>query len=290
MGVDAAVSSARRMVSEGKVDILDVGGMSTAPGAADVSEEEEICRVVPVIKALRQDETVTAKGKRTPISIDTFRSRVARAALEAGADIINDVTAGRADPAILTLAAELGCPIVLMHSRGDASSMNKLAQYAQEEGGVVSGVRRELVESVRAALKAGVKRWNIILDPGIGFAKDCQGNLELLAGLGELTAPRHGQIDGQEDVEGPRAQLENFPLLVGPSRKRFVGTLVGAGRSANAEETVSVPAKERAWGTAAAVSACVGSAVVDVVRVHDVAEMRDVISVADGIYRRARRS
>jgi dihydroneopterin aldolase/2-amino-4-hydroxy-6-hydroxymethyldihydropteridine diphosphokinase/dihydropteroate synthase len=251
-----AVESAIQHVQDGAT-IIDVGGMSTRPGAADISEEEEANRVVPVIRALRE------AGISVPISIDTFRASVAEAACAAGASIVNDISAGALDPKMLETCASLGVPVVLMHMRGDPSTMTSLTSYAEDDDDVLPGVRRELADRVRSALLAGVRRWNIILDPGVGFAKDLQGNLQLIRDLPRLTEPG--------------SELEGYPVLVGASRKRFLGTLTGR------EEP-----KQREFATAAAsVAAIAGGA--DIVRVHDVRGLSDASKVADAVYRQPTR-
>lgn len=254
--LEASLTSALEHVKLG-AHILDIGGMSTRPGAADVSPEEEAARVVPLVKALRE------KGVKVPISIDTFRPEVARAAISAGADIINDVLGG-AEEGMLAVMADLDVPVVLMHSRGTPSTMSRLTEY--EGGDVVAGVRSELAQRVQDALDAGVKRWNIILDPGIGFAKTGEDNLVLLR---SLPASLGHDVPATEDG----AWLKEFPSLVGLSRKRFIGTLTG-----------KEVAKDRVLGTAAAVTVSVAGGA-DIVRVHDVEAMVDVVKVADGIYR-----
>ena len=288
LDVRSAVEVAQQMVRDG-VDVLDIGGMSTAPNAADVDEKDEIARVVPVIAAIRR------AGMRVPISIDTFRSAVAHAALQAGADLINDVSAGARDAAMFQVAREHHCPIVLMHMRGDSKTMNGLSQYA--EGDVVGTVRRELEARLEMALREGVRRWNIILDPGIGFAKNMQGNLALLRGLASLQAgasasssgahslsrsstPPPPALDEHDDAVAPSQDslmpnysLRSFPILLGASRKKFLGTITGKTR-----------AKDRMAGTAAACTAGI-LAGVDVIRVHDVQEMVDVAKTADAIAR-----
>lgn len=260
-----AVERAREMV-EGGVDVLDVGGMSTAPGAPEISAEEEIARVVPVIRALQEDITCCI-----PISIDTFRASVAEAALKAGAKIINDVSGGSRDPAMLPLAAQQGCPIILMHMRGDSSTMTSLAEY---NGDVVAGVGRELFERVTSALSAGVRRYNIILDPGLGFAKAAADSVRLMRGLERITG-LHGSRGGIEPGHSACA-LPHFPMLIGPSRKRFLGRLIG--------ETAPDPAG-RLNATLATCAAGVATGCVDMVRVHDVKETRDAVAVADAMLR-----
>lgn len=290
VGVKDAVLTARKMVEEG-VDVIDIGGMSTAPNAVEISEEEEISRVVPVIRAIRQ------AGLIIPISIDTFRSKVAHKSLLAGANIINDVSAGARDARIFGVARDHHCPIILMHMRGDSKTMNSLTQYAEDD--VVGVVRRELEARLELALREGVRRWNIILDPGIGFAKNMQGNLQLLRGLAMLQTPASGTSsnmhqstsrssspvptdDGEDGNDGtkpssdsltPNYSLRSFPVLLGASRKHFLGTITG-----------KMDAKDRMAGTAAACTAGI-LAGVDLIRVHDVKEMVDVAKTADAIAR-----
>lgn len=186
-----AVQRGLQMIEEG-VDIIDVGGESTRPGAERVSEEEELRRVVPVIKALA--------GKGAEISVDTMRASTARIAVEAGATIVNDVSGGAADPAMFETVAALGCKYTLMHWRGHSKDMNSLAQY----GDVVEDVISEVTIQLDKAIAAGIKRENIILDPGLGFAKDADHNWEILNRLDEFVAL-------------------GYPVLIGHSRKRFIG-------------------------------------------------------------------
>ncbi|KAJ2796638.1 trifunctional dihydropteroate synthetase, partial [Coemansia guatemalensis] len=281
--LDAAVEHARELVRCG-ADIIDIGGQSTRPGAAQVGADEEIKRVVPVVKRLREE------GIDVPISVDTFYADVAAASLDAGADIINDVTGGYFDSAMLPLVAKRQCPYVLMHMRGSPSTMTSMNDYSEYCGDVVRGTRFELAQRVRAALDHGVPRWNIILDPGIGFAKEGAQNFEILRRLPELTArhiraaprlPLSPAVQDDIDIEREEGfvdedlatELVNYPVLVGSSRKRFIGSATG--RS---------DAKGRVWGTAATVTAAIqGHA--SIVRVHDVLEMVDVARVSDRIYR-----
>jgi dihydropteroate synthase len=186
-----AVQRGLQMIEEG-VDIIDVGGESTRPGAERVSEEEELRRVVPVIKALA--------GKGAEISVDTMRASTAKIAVEAGATIVNDVSGGAADPAMFETVAALGCKYTLMHWRGHSKDMNSLAQY----GDVVEDVISEVTIQLDKAIAAGIKRENIILDPGLGFAKDADHNWEILNRLDEFVAL-------------------GYPVLIGHSRKRFIG-------------------------------------------------------------------
>ena len=231
--------------------IIDIGGQSTRPNAANVSPAQELERVLPAIRHIRS----MPEAKHTAISVDTFYASVAEAAVAAGADIVNDVTAGEADPLMLETVAKLQKTIILMHMRGTPKTMNKLTIYPD---GVVNGVATELSERVKAAKTAGIRPWRIILDPGIGFAKTQGQNLELLRRLGDLRA-----------FKG----FENYPWLVGTSRKGFIGKITGVKN-----------AHDRAWGTAAAVTASImGGA--DISRVHDVAEMVQVAEMADAIFR-----
>ncbi|ORZ36631.1 Dihydropteroate synthase-like protein [Catenaria anguillulae PL171] len=245
-----AVAAAQRMVAQG-AHLLDIGGQSTRPGANQIGAQAELARVLPVIQAIR------AAGILTPLSIDTYHASVARAAVLAGCSLVNDVTGGLGDPDMLRVVAELQVPYCAMHMRGDPQTMASLTKYDE---GVVPGVARELHARVKAALSAGVHRWNVIVDPGIGFAKNAGQNFVLVSQLGYVCELAFGQ--------------GGFPVLVGPSRKRFIGEATG--KVANA--------KERGWGTAAAVAACVAGGA-DVVRVHDVAEMADVVRVSDRVWR-----
>ncbi|ORY30471.1 Dihydropteroate synthase [Rhizoclosmatium globosum] len=251
-GVEAALAQARLMVQSG-ADVIDVGGQSTRPGAETVSEDVEVSRVVPVIKALRE-----GLGSDVLISVDTFRARVAREAVCAGADFINDVTGGEFDPEMGSVMAEMKVPVCIMHMRGDPKTMQSMTKYENDD--VVTEVRNVLTRHVQKLIAKGVYRWNIIVDPGIGFAKTGAQNFTLLRKLDEITAPG--------------TALARFPVLVGPSRKGFLKA--GA---ANKQDP-----KERVWATAAACSASVmGGA--GIIRVHDVKEMKDVIATSDFLYR-----
>jgi len=236
----AAIAQALRLADEG-ADLVDVGGESTRPGAAPVPDDEELGRVVPVIAALR------ARGFPLPISIDTRKAAVARAALDAGADLVNDVS-GLADPSLARVVAEAGAPIVLMHSRGTPEDMQRRAVY----GDVVQEVAAELEQALGRAAAAGIPRERTILDPGLGFAKTAEHNLVLLARLGELRALGR-------------------PILVGPSRKSFIGRIAG-----------SAAPGDRLPGTLAAVTAAVVAGA-ELVRVHDVAAARQAALVAAAI-------
>ena len=226
---------------EAGADVVDVGGESTRPGGAGrVDEAEELRRVVPVIRALRERSAGF-------ISVDTTRAAVARAALQAGADLVNDVSGFCFDPELPRLVAESGVPAVLMHLRGEFETMHREPRYRDVAGEIVA----ELAQALARAEAAGVARAQILVDPGIGFAKDAAHSLEALRRLPELAA------------------LDR-PLVVGPSRKSFIG------------KVLDLPAGGRLMGTAAAVAACVlGGA--HVVRVHDVGEMVQVVRVCDAI-------
>lgn len=237
---EKAVGHAFAMERAG-ADILDVGGESTRPGSKSISAEEEIMRVLPVIQNLR--------GRlKIPISIDTQKSSVAQAAVEAGAEILNDVSGLRADPAIAEIARRRGLPIILMHMRGTPGTMQQ-GPFARD---VMRDVTRGLLQAASGARRCGIAKSQIILDPGIGFGKSFEQNFELLARLPEL------------------ARL-GYPLLVGTSRKAFIGHALGG-----------APEDQRLWGTAATVTASIlGGA--HIVRVHDVAEMAQIASIADSL-------
>ena len=231
--------------------ILDVGGQSTRPVAPQVTADEELSRILSTIKYIRSNTSFD----NLAISVDTYRASVASAAIESGADIVNDVSAGAMDPEMLPTVAKLGCTIILMHMRGNPSTMGQLTDYPS---GVVAGVATELLRRVRAAEAAGIFRWRIMLDPGIGFAKTQSQNLELLRRFDEL-----------RNWEG----LRGLPWCVGASRKGFIRKVTG----------VKEP-KEAIWGTAATVAAAVQGGA-DVIRVHDVKEMAAVVKMADAIWR-----
>ena len=259
---EAAAAHALQLVADG-ADIIDVGGMSSRPHAPDVSPDAEAARVVEVIRRIR---AAGVAGASVPISVDTFRASVARQALEAGATFINDISGGTRDPEMLNVMAHAGVPVCLMHMRGDAATMTTVAAKTYATGGgasssanaVVAGVCHELGARVQDALAAGVYRWNIVVDPGLGFAKQPEQSLDLVRNLRGLV--------------GPGTELAGFPTLVGPSRKGFVGAVVHR------------DVDGRAWGTAATCAALVAAGV-DIVRVHDVREMADVVRMADAIWR-----
>jgi dihydropteroate synthase len=239
---DAAIAHGRRLLAEG-ADVLDVGGESTRPGATRPLLEEELARVVPVIEALARD---------TVVSVDTMRAEVAREALRAGARIVNDVSGGLADPTILDVVAASEATYVAMHWRAHADAMQAHASY-DETGGVVATVRAELAERVTAARAAGITDDRLVLDPGLGFAKTAAHNWALVAGLPELHSL-------------------GLPLLVGGSRKSFLGSLL-----ADRDGTVR-PVDERE-SASTALTLLLAQRDVWCVRVHDVRGSRDALRV-----------
>jgi dihydropteroate synthase len=242
-----AVKAALVMERAG-ADILDIGAESTRPGSTGISAEEELGRLLPVLRALRE-------RLKIPISIDTQKASVAEAALDAGAEMLNNISGLKLDPKIAEVAARFGVPLILMHMRGTPRTMQK-KPWAKD---VMKDVSRGLRESVAIARRAGVRKSQIILDPGIGFGKSFEQNYELLAKLPVL------------------ARL-GYPLMVGTSRKGFLGaTLARNGKP--------LPAGERIWGTAATVAASVLQGA-HIVRVHDVEEMVQVVRVTDCLLRR----
>ena len=243
--LDAALAEAEKMISEG-ADIIDVGGESTRPGGEPVSFDEEIKRVVPVIEAL-------SRRFDTPLSVDTTKSEVARAALDAGAAVVNDVSALRFDFYIADAVARAGAGLVLMHSRGTPATMHRLPPVAEIMEEVVSSLRA----SVRMAERRGVKHESIVIDPGIGFGKSQEQNLELIARLDELIAA-----------------FPDYPLLIGTSRKSFIGRILADSSGTPA------PASERLYGTLATIAISVLKGA-HIVRVHDVKATRDAVRIAD---------
>lgn len=240
----AALAQAQAMVASG-ADIIDVGGQSTRPGAEQITLAEELDRVLAVVRVLRQEISV-------PISVDTTRAAVAKAAVEVGADIINDISGGTFDPEMLSTVATMGVPIVLMHIRGNPQTMGQLTDYQN----LMQEIYSFLAKQITAATTVGIEQGKIIIDPGLGFAKNYEQNLEIFRRLCELR------------------QL-NCPILVGASRKSFIGRILN-----------QPDPKARVWGTAAASCAAIFNGA-DILRVHDVKEMRDVCLVADAIYRQS---
>jgi dihydropteroate synthase len=240
--LDLAMAHAVQMIAEG-ADIIDVGGESTRPGSAFVSEEEELQRVIPVIERLTSRTSV-------PISIDTTKPSVARAALEAGAEIVNDISALRFDPLIADEAARAGAGLVLMHSRGTPKTMQQLPPVEDIMSEVIDGLR----ESIAVARQHGVAPDNIAVDPGIGFGKTAEQNVELIAKLDQLAA-----------------EFADFPLLIGTSRKSFIGKLLD-----------NAPADQRLYGTIASIAASVLKGA-HIVRVHDVRAAAEAVRISDAL-------
>lgn len=246
--IDSALLQAQFMISAG-VDIIDIGGESTRPGSESVSAEKQISRVIPVVKAIRKDLSATL-----PISIDTTLSEVARAALDAGATIINDISAGEQDAEILSLAAKRNVPIILMHIRGQPDNMQEAPFYQD----VVAEVLNSLQERVDVALAAGIDKNQIAIDPGIGFGKRRQDNLDLLANLDRFVAT-------------------GYPVLLGTSRKRFMGSLCAVTEPAELVSATAATAATTALGVQQGVQ---------MFRVHDVKENRQAADVAWAIKER----
>lgn len=248
--VDDALAQARHFVNDG-ADIIDVGGESTRPGSEPVSAAEEMARILPVIRVLRAEMNVT-------ISVDTYRAEVAEAALAAGADWINDVWGLRMDPALAGVIAVAGCPVVLMHNRSQPKNLAMTETLGGrfvdvEYDDLLAECKAELQQCIEIALVAGISPQNIIIDPGIGFGKTTEQNLELVDRLGEF-------------------RELGYPILLGTSRKSFIGY------------TLDLPAAERIEGTAASIAIGIDRGA-DIVRVHDVKEMARVTRMTDAIVR-----
>ncbi len=244
---DKALTQAERMISEG-ADIIDIGGESTRPGAALITADEEIERVVPVICEL-------ARTTRIPISVDTTKAAVARAALNAGAAIVNDISALRFDFHIADEAAKSGAGLVLMHSRGTPATMQRLPPVAD----IVHEVTTSLRSSIVMAEKRGVKREAIVIDPGVGFGKTAEQNVELIAKLDQLANA-----------------LPDFPILIGTSRKSFLGRLLETKDGGPADVS------DRLHGSMASVAAAIIRGA-HIVRVHDVKAAAETVRVVDAI-------
>jgi dihydropteroate synthase len=241
-----AVAAAFAMQQAG-ADILDIGAESTRPGSEGVSASEELRRLMPVLEALQ--------GRlKIPISVDTQKSAVAEIAIGAGAEILNDVSGLKHDPRLADVAARHRVPIVLMHMRGTPRTMQKLPFAKNALADVTAGLRR----SVAVARRAGVRKSQIVLDPGIGFGKSTAQNYELLRGL-------------------PKLAKLGYPLLVGTSRKSFISATL-------ADKGKRLPVEERFWGTAATVAASILFGA-HIVRVHDVVEMAQVARISDAFFR-----
>ncbi|EME38339.1 hypothetical protein DOTSEDRAFT_140714 [Dothistroma septosporum NZE10] len=237
--------------------IIDIGGQSSRPNAPDITAEEEISRILPAIEAIKS----VPEAANVAISIDTYRAFVAEAAINAGAHIINDISAGLLDPEMLPSIARLGCTYVMMHMRGTPATMQNEENTTYPKG-LIHTIISELKERIEAAEEAGIRRWRIILDPGVGFAKTTDQNLEILR-----------RFDHIRYASG----LNTYPWLVGSSRKGFIGQITGVENAA-----------DRRDGTAATVTAAIQGGA-EIVRVHDVEEMVRVVKMADAMYRSVRK-
>ncbi len=245
--VSAALAQAKALV-DAEIDILDIGGQSSRPGAKPTTLTEECDRVIPVIKAIREADQETLRNM--PISVDTTRAAVAKAALAAGADMINDISGGTYEPETLLVVAEFDAPIVLMHLRGTPETMQQMTDYDDLMGEII----RFLAAQADKAVAAGINPKKIVVDPGIGFAKTVTQNITILRELAALKAL-------------------NCPILVGTSRKSFIGKIL--------DRPV---AKDRVWGTAATCGCAIAHGA-DILRVHDGPAMRDVCRMADELWR-----
>lgn len=248
--VEWAVAQAMQFAADG-ADIIDIGGESTRPGSAPITAEEETTRILPIIRAVRATVSL-------PISVDTYRAEVARAALDAGADWVNDVWGLRMDPQMAAVVAERGCPVVIMHNRSRPKDVAQTKQLGGRYVGVeyddlFGDILRELQESIDLALAAGVSPAQIIIDPGIGFGKTVEQNLALV-----------NRLD--------RFKTLGYPILLGTSRKSFIGY------------TLDLPPNDRVAGTAATVAIGIDRGA-DIIRVHDVKTMARVAKMTDALVR-----
>lgn len=239
--VEEAVGRGIKMAEEG-ADIIDIGGESTRPGSDPITIEEELSRVIPVIEALLKEIDI-------PISIDTYKSEVAKRALEAGAEMINDISALRFDPKMKEVAKEYQVPIVLMHIKGTPKNMQENPYYED----VFTEITEYLKQSIEIAEKAGIDREKIIIDPGIGFGKRLEDNLNILKNLKKFS-------------------ILNCPIMIGPSRKSFIGKIL------------DLPVEERLEGSLAALAVSIMNGA-NIVRVHDVKESKRVVGLVDAILR-----
>ncbi len=238
--LERAIAQADQMIQAG-ADMLDIGGQSTRPNAEEVPLQEELDRVIPIIEAIRRNAQI-------PISVDTTRSQVAKAVIESGADLINDISGAIFDPEMLSTVGKLGVPIILMHMRGTPKTMQSFTQYQD----LIQEICEFLQARIDSAIANGITQ--IMIDPGIGFAKKYDQSLEILRRLEAF-------------------KVLNCPILVGASRKSFIGHILN-----------QPDPRKRVWGTAAACVSAIATGA-DVIRVHDVAELRDVCRVADAIWR-----
>ncbi|KAL0579432.1 trifunctional dihydropteroate synthetase [Marasmius crinis-equi] len=288
--LSTALACAQDAVGAGS-DMIDIGGYSTRPGADFVSAEEEIERVVPVVEAIRKLDKTAGNGD-VPISVDTFRPEVARRAIEAGANCINDVYAftgpqhfsmGRGDERtekymqeMKKVAREYAVPVILMHSRGDAGKNKDYGEYKySRDRPVIEAIRIELGAKVDAIVKGkgGLRRWLVVVDPGVGFSKSVEDNLETLRNAAAITADK--RVGSGENRR--RNPLAGYPQLIGPSRKSFLGQILSAKTGKEHHPN------ERVLATSAAVTCAVQQGAL-IVRVHDTREARDVIVVSDALW------
>ncbi len=240
--LDKAIAQAENMIAEG-ADIIDIGGQSTRPGAEQITVTEELNRVIPIVEALRKRSDVI-------ISVDTTRAEVAQKAIEAGADLINDISGATFDSNMLSVIANLEVPIILMHIKGTPVNMQSMTNYQD----LIKEVKDFLLERIEIALKLGIKKEHLIIDPGIGFAKNYEQNITILRNIASFK------------------QL-GYPVLIGTSRKSFIGQILQQPQP-----------KDRVWGTAGSCSYAIVQGA-DILRVHDVAIMTDVAKVTDTIHR-----
>lgn len=238
--IETALNHAQKMIRNG-ADIIDIGGQSTRPNAVQITLEAELERVIPIINALRQQSDI-------PISVDTTRAIVAQEAIAVGADIVNDISGATFDEQMLSTVAKLNVPIILMHIRGNPKTMQTLTDYQDLIGEINQFFQKRITE----AINLGIKKEHIILDPGIGFAKNYQQNLDILRNIKKIKSL-------------------GFPVLIGTSRKSFIGNIL----------TRENP-QERIWGTGATCSYAITQGA-DILRVHDVKEMYDIARVTDAL-------
>ncbi|MEM6445883.1 MAG: dihydropteroate synthase [Cyanobacteria bacterium P01_D01_bin.123] len=239
---DRALQQARHLIAAG-ADLIDIGGESSRPGSAPVDIEEELRRIVPTIAAIRAESDI-------PISVDTTKAGVLEKAVTAGADILNDISAGRFDPEMLLVAARLNVPVMLMHLKGTPRTMQRSPTYRD----VIDDIYAHLEERIEAAARCGISRKNIAIDPGIGFGKTLEHNLSLLANCTQFRSL-------------------GCPIVIGASRKSFIGTILDRPSP-----------QERLWGTGAACSIAIANGA-DCIRVHDLNQMKDICAIADAIVR-----
>eukprot|EP01133_Synstelium_polycarpum_P014976 gene14976-17710_t len=264
---DSAVSQVAKLIADG-ADIVDIGGQSTYPGAPQITPDEEMSRVLPVIKMIREAHPTF------PLSIDTYHASVARAAIQAGANVINDVTGGTRDPEIISVAREFRVPIIINHGRPTPQFLQQQQQAQQgpdsqahsidnSSPDIIAIVSNYFKERVETLVSSGLHLWQIILDPGLGFSKTYEQSIDLVRRGSELMA-------------------QGFPLLIGPSRKGFIGATL-----AKCESSTVVPdakSVRRLWGTAACCCISAGWGV-NIIRIHDVSEIKDTILIADNVYK-----